>query len=88
MNGGRFSVNGTGGAYADAANYIQAATFNLLYDGSLLVPDPNAQYGLTAQEMIFDAVAVPEPTTLVAGALMLLPFGASTLRILRRNRVA
>jgi hypothetical protein len=29
---------------------------------------------------------VPEPTTLIAGALMLLPFGASTLRILRRNR--
>lgn len=33
-------------------------------------------------------VAVPEPTTVLAGALLLLPFGASTLRILRRNRVA
>ena len=32
--------------------------------------------------------AVPEPTTLISGALLLLPFGASTLRILRRNRVA
>jgi choice-of-anchor C domain-containing protein len=31
---------------------------------------------------------VPEPTTMVAGALLLLPFGASTLRVLRRNRVA
>lgn len=30
--------------------------------------------------------AVPEPTTVIAGALLLLPFGASTLRILRRNR--
>jgi hypothetical protein len=29
--------------------------------------------------------AVPEPTTMVAGALLLLPFGASTLRILRRR---
>jgi hypothetical protein len=28
---------------------------------------------------------VPEPTTIVAGALLLLPFGASTLRILRKN---
>ncbi len=28
---------------------------------------------------------VPEPTTLIAGALLLLPFGASTLRILRRK---
>jgi hypothetical protein len=39
----------------------------------------------------FDNVAynptavVPEPTTMVAGALLLLPFGASTLRILRRR---
>ena len=29
--------------------------------------------------------SVPEPTTMVAGALLLLPFGASTLRILRRR---
>jgi hypothetical protein len=31
------------------------------------------------------AAPVPEPTTLIAGALLLLPFGASTLRILRRR---
>ena len=29
--------------------------------------------------------AVPEPTTCIAGALLLLPFGASTLRSLRRK---
>jgi hypothetical protein len=28
---------------------------------------------------------VPEPTTMIAGALLLLPFGASTLRILRKR---
>jgi hypothetical protein len=33
-------------------------------------------------------VAVPEPTTMVAGALLLLPFGASTLRMLRRRQAA
>ena len=33
-------------------------------------------------------LAVPEPTTMIAGAMLLLPFGASTLRILRRNRMA
>jgi hypothetical protein len=33
-------------------------------------------------------VAVPEPTTMLAGALLLLPFGASTLRILRKTRTA
>lgn len=30
--------------------------------------------------------AVPEPTTLIAGALLLLPFGVSTLRNLRKRR--
>jgi hypothetical protein len=33
-------------------------------------------------------LAVPEPTTMIAGAMLLLPFGASTLRILRKNRTA
>ena len=28
----------------------------------------------------------PKPTTLIAGVMLLLPFGASTLRSLRRNR--
>jgi hypothetical protein len=32
--------------------------------------------------------AVPEPTTMIAGALLLLPFGASTIRFLRKNRMA
>jgi len=31
---------------------------------------------------------VPEPTTVIAGALLLLPFGVSTLRILRKTRTA
>jgi hypothetical protein len=31
---------------------------------------------------------VPEPSTIVAGALLLLPFGISTFRILRKNRAA
>jgi hypothetical protein len=29
---------------------------------------------------------VPEPTTLIAGALLLLPFGASMIQVLRRKR--
>jgi hypothetical protein len=31
---------------------------------------------------------VPETTTIIAGALLLLPFGVSTFRILRKNRMA
>jgi hypothetical protein len=35
----------------------------------------------------FDSLTVvPEPTTMIAGALLLLPFGASTLRMLRKTR--
>jgi hypothetical protein len=37
----------------------------------------------------FEAAApVPEPTTIIAGALLLLPFGASALRILRKKQTA
>jgi hypothetical protein len=32
--------------------------------------------------------AVPEPATIISGALMLLPFGASTLRMLRKRQLA
>jgi hypothetical protein len=31
---------------------------------------------------------VPEPTTIIAGVLLLLPFGASTVRILRKRQTA
>jgi hypothetical protein len=30
---------------------------------------------------------VPEPATMIAGALLLLPFGASALRIIRSRKV-
>jgi hypothetical protein len=33
-------------------------------------------------------IEVPEPTTMIAGALLVLPFGASTLRILRKRQSA
>ena len=32
--------------------------------------------------------AVPEPTTMIAGALLLLPFGVSTLRVQRKKQAA
>jgi len=39
-------------------------------------------------EALFDTTAVPEPTTMVAGMLLLLPVGMSTLRILRKKQAA
>ncbi|HTY88002.1 MAG TPA: hypothetical protein VMB80_11095 [Candidatus Acidoferrum sp.] len=41
--------------------------------------DVMAQFDITE-------VPVPEPSTMIAGALLLLPLGASVLRILRKNR--
>jgi hypothetical protein len=72
-----------------------------IYDTDILT-DANGAFGVVVlnlgdagkvQDQLFIApelasVPVPEPTTVIAGALLLLPFGASTLRILRRNRAA
>jgi hypothetical protein len=64
------------------------------YTGFLLYPDPatsagtvNPSFGNSEppQELM---IAVPETTTIIAGALLLLPLGASTLRILNRKRTA
>lgn len=44
-------------------------------------------YGISGYTA-FNFSPVPEPATLLAGAVLLLPFGVSTLRILRRNRAA
>jgi hypothetical protein len=48
---------------------------------------PDGQ-GYAADPQSLPPSVVPEPSTMLAGALLLLPFGASTLRILRRNRAA
>ena len=52
-------------------------------------PQPNG-VPLPSRDMLaqFVVTAVPEPTTMIAGALLLLPFGASTLRMLRKSRKA
>jgi hypothetical protein len=59
---------------ADSKGAYNVVVLNL-YDGS----------GNFAQDQL---AMVPEPATIVAGALLLLPLGLSTLRILRRTRKA
>lgn len=44
--------------------------------------------GLRVEFLSATAAAVPEPATVIAGALLLLPFGASMVRIVRRNGAA
>lgn len=46
---------------------------------------PNGSPTGVRVEMHGTAAPVPEPTTVIAGALLLLPFGVSTMRILRRK---
>ena len=50
--------------------------------------DPNSPVQVTVSSAAQSFHQVPEPTTVIAGALLLLPLGASTLRILRRNRIS
>jgi hypothetical protein len=51
---------------------------------------PGVNYYMPAATLdaSFVFTPVPEPTTMIAGALLLLPFGASTIRGLRKNRAA
>lgn len=44
--------------------------------------------GLTLRSLDIQTVCVPEPTTVMAGALLLIPFGVSTIRKLRKHSVA
>jgi hypothetical protein len=53
-----------------------------IFNGNVLVGDETLQW--TGNE--FDVV--PEPTTMIAGALLLFPFGASAIRILRQRQTA
>ncbi|MGH7951702.1 MAG: hypothetical protein ACREFE_07255 [Limisphaerales bacterium] len=64
----------------------QIATYNF----TLTAEDLSSGDTLDSVGMVVNngVAPVPEPTTVLAGALLLLPFGASTLRILRRNRAA
>ncbi len=73
------------------AQYGNAFIFNnganhWLYHGDAPNGTPGGG-GPGSQNVTFND-AVPEPTTIIAGVLMLLPFGLSALRIVRRKALA
>jgi len=68
------------GAWTVAQGLLNNLPRNSDYVGYLLKPTDT-----TAQELLIDVTPVPEYGTMVAGALMLLPFVASTLRIVRKK---
>jgi len=95
----KYGVGGVSGGYLDpetGAN-LESLILPILADTGMtlaqLEANGNGADGIVAMDM-FDAngnyaqpqlAPVPEPTTVVAGALLLLPFGVSTLRILRKD---
>jgi len=60
----------------------------LQFNGTVSSISWTAQPGEFWHGFTVGLTAVPEPATVLAGALLLLPFGASTIRILRKNRAA
>ena len=77
----RFEVTtDVNGAWTEAQGLLNNLPRNTDYAGYLLKPTDT-----TAQELLVNVTAVPEYGTILAGALMLLPFAASTLRIVRKK---
>lgn len=85
--GFRYDNSGVGGLpfsiYAESL--LLAGEMNVLRINVYIAP------GTGTRDFDINSVnvsAVPEPTTMVAGALLLLPFGMSTIRKFRKNRTA
>jgi hypothetical protein len=84
-----------GGNPSDTA-YFALDTVNFVFDAGTtytidfdVVNTPLDASNPTGADVEFKFLApVPEPTTIVAGALLLLPLGASTLRGFRKSRIA
>lgn len=80
--------------------FIDLAEAALSLNDATIVGNANGAYGVVALNLWDDNGSstapnhqpmlgiVPEPSTVIAGALLLLPFGVSTLRILRKNKTA
>ncbi len=54
--------------------------------GTITILDMFPGNGSAISHIELGGTAVPEPSTMIAGALLLLPFAASTVRALRRKR--
>jgi hypothetical protein len=86
-----------GHAYAIAKYDGQNAGYILFYLGGQAADLPSFPYSIWGDNStdfrisnfsVWDATTpVPEPATMIAGALLLLPFGASTIRVLRNRKV-
>jgi hypothetical protein len=90
-----FSGLPNNGYWGDTLTTLDGITYNGVAFGDMTVESARVEIGewdngsdvipATANIDSITISSVPEPTTMIAGALLLLPFGASTLRILRRR---
>ena len=73
-------------------NFNYVGVDNVMFDsfGGTQNPDYSQGHGtqFAMDNLTINATPVPEASTMLAGALLLLPFGVSTLRLLRKTRVA
>ena len=78
-------LTATGPAFS-ATGWIQPS-FNLpaSFDMEQVITFTHTGAGTSSGDF---ALAVPEPSTYFAGAMLLLPFAASTIRFIRKNRAA
>ena len=85
------------GAITLAESWVRGLTGNYDHAGSLLQPDPGMGYQhnpdhQVPQELLYCSSvplsSVPEPATILAGVLLLLPLGVTTIRSLRKSRIA
>jgi hypothetical protein len=96
--GSRFTASGDTTATDLALMWLNGLTGAYNYNGYLFYPNPptganngNGQGDPPQELMLAEASSslttpVPEPSTMIAGGLLLMPFGASVVRILRKNK--
>jgi hypothetical protein len=84
---GRFEASGSSAAASIALDMLKALPSTTEYSGNLLQTFIGTEPNIAVQELIGILTPVPEPTTVLAGALLLLPFGVITLGKMRKNRI-
>lgn len=94
FSGNAFSLKATGGLqvnyFLTAGQIANSLTYTFTAAGADTITFQDLT-GFDSNAGWIDNVrisAVPEPTTVIAGALLLLPLGASAIRFVRRNRGA
>lgn len=83
------TVSGTGvwALFSDSPPPTGTAYVNIFSDTAFSrVVATDVSDAFEFDDVAYGQVVVPEPTTIFTGALLLLPFGASALRILRKGR--